>query len=85
MIEYMVDVIKKHSNNQIYSLFFDNFVTSVKLLETLSKRGIRATGTVRDNRIGEAKHHLVSSSTMKKMASRGNFEYRCNENGTTTL
>lgn len=78
VIEHMVDVILKHSNNKNHSLFFDNFFTSVKLLESLSERGIRATGTVRDNRIGEAKHHLVASNTMKKKASRGSFEYCCN-------
>ena len=33
---------------------------------------------MRDNRIGDAKHHLTSSKALKKKASRGSFEYCCN-------
>lgn len=78
VIEHMVEVVRAHSSYQYHTFFFDNFFTSVKLLETLSDRGVRATGTVRDNRIGEAKHRLIASKTMKRKQTRGNFEYCCN-------
>jgi len=74
----MVDVVMAQSIGHYHTFFFDNFFTSVKLLETLSDTGIRATGTVRDNRIGDAKNRLCASKTMKKNKSRGSFEYCCN-------
>jgi hypothetical protein len=78
VIEHMVDVVRAHSSYLYHTFFFDNFFTSVKLLETLTDRGIRATGTVRDNRIGDAKNCLITSKTMKKKEIRGNFQYCCN-------
>jgi len=78
VVEHMVNVIMTHSDTRFHNIFFDNFFTSTKLLETLLERGIRATGTVRDNRIGDAKHHLTSSKALKTKASRSSFEYCCN-------
>jgi hypothetical protein len=48
-----------------HRLYFDNFFTSVNLLLELKKKGIRATGTVRDNRLHQVKN-LTPVSVMKK-------------------
>ncbi|KAF2887754.1 hypothetical protein ILUMI_18419, partial [Ignelater luminosus] len=44
------DVLQTHFENLKFSLFFDNFFTSVKLVTTLGERRIGETGTVRVNR-----------------------------------
>ena len=47
-----------------YHLVFDNFFTSIPLLANLAKRGIAATGTLRENR--DLKAPLKPSKEMKK-------------------
>ncbi|KAF2884298.1 hypothetical protein ILUMI_21890 [Ignelater luminosus] len=48
VINNMLSVVTKPNSHQI---FFDNSVTNVKLLVNLRKKGYRATGTLRNNRI----------------------------------
>lgn len=55
-----------------FHLFFDNFFTSLSLIKELTLRKIKATGTVRENRI--AKCPLTDTKTFKKQQ-RGAFEY----------
>ena len=45
-------------------LFMDNFFTSINLLEDLANDGLRATGTIRSNRICRAP--LMSDKDLKK-------------------
>ncbi|GFS85105.1 piggyBac transposable element-derived protein 2 [Trichonephila clavipes] len=56
-----------------HEIFFDNFVSSHKLLTELSEKNFKATGTIRDNRTGRCP--LKSPKEAKKWQ-RGNFDYR---------
>lgn len=49
-------------------------------METLSERGVHASGTAKDNRTGDAKRHLIASIIMKTKSARESFEYCCNVN-----
>lgn len=66
------DVLQKNSDFP-YFIFFDNFFTSLSLLEKLKERNIRATGTMREDRIGGCP--LEDSKTMKKKE-RGVLDYK---------
>jgi hypothetical protein len=55
-----------------YIVYFDNFFTSLRLLEQLSDLNIHATGTVRANRIENCP---VSSVDKFKKTARGSFDY----------
>lgn len=71
----MLDCIEKPENHCVY---FDNFFTSRDLLIYLRNLGYRATGTVRENRVGDCP--LLSSNELKKTA-RGNYDYQFDRNG----
>ncbi|XP_046495334.1 piggyBac transposable element-derived protein 1 isoform X2 [Equus quagga] len=60
-----------------YHLCFDSFFTSVKLVSALKKKGVRATGTIRENRT--EKCPLMNTEHMKKMK-KGYFDFRVEEN-----
>uniref|UniRef100_A0A8C0ZLD5 SCAN box domain-containing protein n=1 Tax=Castor canadensis TaxID=51338 RepID=A0A8C0ZLD5_CASCN len=60
-----------------YHLCFDSFFTSVKLMSALKKKGVRATGSIRDNRTDKCP--LMTAENMKKMK-RGYFDFRVEEN-----
>ena len=62
----IVDDVTQHT------ITFDNYFTSYNLLKSLKEKGIRATGTIRENRM--AKAPIMESSAMKKKQ-RGVFEY----------
>ena len=55
-----------------YVVYFDNFFTSLRLLEQLAAMNIHATGTVRANRIENCP---LSSADKFKKTTRGSFEY----------
>lgn len=55
-----------------YCLFFDNFFSTLALIDELTKRNIQATGTIRKNRINNCA--LNSDVEMKK--NRGSFDER---------
>jgi hypothetical protein len=57
-------------------LFFDNFFTSVSLIHTLTKKGFRCVGTIRDNWTGGANKNMLSKTVMKKKE-RGFYDYCC--------
>ncbi|XP_031333570.1 piggyBac transposable element-derived protein 3-like [Photinus pyralis] len=59
-----------------YHIFFDNFFTTVPLLDLLSEKGIRGTGTVRENRMSKCP---LETKTMVKKRKRGYFEYKSTE------
>ncbi|XP_044117118.1 piggyBac transposable element-derived protein 1 isoform X2 [Neovison vison] len=60
-----------------YHLFFDSFFTSIKLVSALKKKGLRATGTIRENRT--EKCPLMNAEHMRKMK-KGYFDFRVEEN-----
>ena len=45
-----LDKLETINNTMKYSLYFDNFFTSVKLIEEIQNRGHFGTGTIRKNR-----------------------------------
>ncbi|XP_047591131.1 piggyBac transposable element-derived protein 1 isoform X1 [Lutra lutra] len=60
-----------------YHLCFDSFFTSIKLVSALKKKGLRATGTIRENRT--EKCPLMNAEHMRKMK-KGYFDFRVEEN-----
>ncbi|XP_049833274.1 piggyBac transposable element-derived protein 3-like [Schistocerca gregaria] len=71
----MLDCIKKPETHCVY---FDNFFTSRDLLIHLRNLGFRATGTVRENRVGDCP--LLSSNALKKIVL-GNYDYQFDKKG----
>lgn len=67
----VLDLIAELPQDRKYSLFFDNFFTSFRLLEELKKRGIDGTGTVRKDRVEKAP--LVDPKVLQKKA-RGSYQ-----------
>lgn len=65
------DVI--HKKRQKYHLYFDNFFTSPDLLVHLRRLGLRATGTVRTNRVG-------TTNEIDKKGIRGSYLVKHDEN-----
>ncbi|KAI4463240.1 tc5 transposase dna-binding domain [Holotrichia oblita] len=59
-----------------YEIYFDNFFTSIHLLEDLYQQNIRATGTIRSNRIMNC--NIMKSDVLKKRP-RGEFDFRSDE------
>nr|CAD7602018.1 unnamed protein product [Timema genevievae] len=59
----VIDLVDKLPHGQ-YSIYIDNFFTSVRLLEELKSKGHYCTGTIRSNRIEKAS--LEEASTLKK-------------------
>ncbi|XP_036317370.1 piggyBac transposable element-derived protein 3-like [Rhagoletis pomonella] len=61
-----------------FHLFFDNFFSSVPLFHELTKRGLKATGTIREDRT--KKCPLPSNKEFKK-TERGTFKYKSSQPG----
>jgi DNA excision repair protein ERCC-6 len=59
-----------------YHLFIDNFFTGLPLVTELTKRNIRVTGTIRENRTGKCP--LPTNKEMKKKE-RGAVDYRVSD------
>ncbi|XP_045706577.1 piggyBac transposable element-derived protein 2 [Phyllostomus hastatus] len=59
-----------------YHIFFDKVFTSVKLMSLLRKKGVKATGTVREYRTEQCP--LKNPKELKKMK-RGSFDYKVEE------
>lgn len=66
-------IIPKNMN---YRLYFDNYYTTLDLLQFLAENGILALGTVRRNRITNCK--LPTEKEMKKEARGTSYEYVTN-------
>jgi len=69
------------SNPSSHTLTFDNFFTSISLLTSLADKGIRATGTIRKNRLHSVP--LINEKEMKKQ-DRGSFDH-CYNNSNGVL
>ncbi|XP_076994397.1 piggyBac transposable element-derived protein 2 isoform X1 [Tamandua tetradactyla] len=59
-----------------YHIFFDKVFTSVKLMSILRKKGVKATGTIREYRTERCP--LKDPKELKKMK-RGSFDYKVDE------
>ncbi|ENN74459.1 hypothetical protein D910_05403 [Dendroctonus ponderosae] len=66
------DVLLKKWPDKKHHLYFDNFFTTIALIEKVSEMGLYATGTLRENRISN--NPLVHSKTLKKQ-NRGSSDY----------
>ncbi|XP_030759385.1 piggyBac transposable element-derived protein 3-like [Sitophilus oryzae] len=60
-----------------FHLFFDNYFTSLSLMRELKLRNVKATGTIKENRIPSSP--LQSAKDMKKK-DRGSFDYALADN-----
>ena len=69
-------MIPRHQN---YRLYFDNYFTSLRLLEYLAKEGILSLGTVRRNRIPDCK--LSTEKIIMKKERGYSEEYAADVNG----
>lgn len=70
-------MIPKHQN---YKLYFDNYFTSLRLLEYLAKESIHSLGTIKRNRIPECK--LLPEKEILKKPRGYSEEYVADVNGT---
>ena len=61
----------------MHHVFFDNFFSSYDLMVKLDKKGFRATGTVRENRL---KKCTITSTTELKKKLKGSFDFRSHGN-----
>lgn len=55
-----------------YSIYFDNFFTTLPLIEVLTEKGVKGTGTIRKNRLANCQ--LDSDEKLKK--NRGDFDWK---------
>ncbi|XP_035584278.1 piggyBac transposable element-derived protein 1 isoform X1 [Zalophus californianus] len=76
LVMHFADVLLERGQYP-YHLCFDSFFTSVKLVSALKKKGVKATGTIRENRT--EKCPLMSTEHMRKMK-KGYFDFRVEEN-----
>ena len=88
-----LDKLETINNTMKYSLYFDNFFTSVKLIEEIQNRGHFGTGTIRKNRTENCP--FMTEKKFSKLQ-RGSDEYfiedsgkiilaRWQDNGTVTI
>ena len=61
VVNELLSVLSQPSNHEV---FFDNFFTSISLLEKLREKGIQATGTIRSNRLKGTT--LLDEKSLKK-------------------
>lgn len=55
-----------------YSIYFDNFFTTLPLIEVLTEKRVKGTGTIRKNRLANCR--LASDEDLKK--NRGDFDFK---------
>nr|CAD7434929.1 unnamed protein product [Timema monikensis] len=77
----VIDLVDKLPHGQ-YSIYIDNFFTSVRPLEELKSKGHYCTGTIRSNRIEKAS--LEEASTLKKKV-RSSYSQLTDTNSGITL
>ena len=70
VVKNALEVCERPSNHIVY---FDNFFSSYQLLSDLDKKGFRATGTMRKDRV--MKCSLIDMKQMKRKE-RGSYDYR---------
>ncbi|XP_008179985.1 piggyBac transposable element-derived protein 3-like [Acyrthosiphon pisum] len=70
--EVVFNLLESVENPNLHKVFFDNFFTSYSLMAMLREKGFFATGTVRENRIGNYK--LKSVKLLGKEC-KGTFDF----------
>ena len=77
----MLRVVEENSQPSCHSLYFDNFFTSHALMVELSTKNMKATETVRENRMAGASSFLLSMKQMKNQ----NFVAKWHDNSIVTM
>ncbi|XP_046665859.1 piggyBac transposable element-derived protein 3-like [Homalodisca vitripennis] len=67
----VIDILSELPQNKTYSIYMDNFFTSLKLVDYLSEKGHDATGTIKANRVENAP---LKEATVLKKESRGSYD-----------
>ena len=70
----MAGVVKEHSAVSKHKFSFDYFFTSYALLSSWKAEGIRATGTIGENRTGGA-DKLLRATKVTKKKDHGCYDY----------
>ncbi len=78
----VLNLLKKLPKDSGYSIYMDNFFTSVRLLEKLAEQGHDGTGTIRSNRIENAP--VLDGKEVKKME-RGFYDQVTDTNSGITI
>ena len=65
VINTMVSLIFRNSDVLYCQLYFDNFLTSDRLMIELAEKSVRATGTIRQNRTERANKQLAQSKELR--------------------
>lgn len=73
-----VDTLLSAGMKMNYHIFFDNLFTSLPLLSQLKLRGVKGTGTIRENRV--PKNCPLKKSEQMKKEPRGCFDFASTEN-----
>nr|CAI5862844.1 unnamed protein product [Callosobruchus analis] len=81
--ESMVPYFEEYTQAVHFHLFFDNFFTSLHLIEELRIMGLKGTGTIRENRVGKA--CPLSRSTEMRKKERGAIESVSSDTNTISL
>ena len=74
VIQNMVRIMRSYSDPLAHELYFDNFFTSYELMRKLASLNVRATGTIRQNRLCGANKVLICKKALQKKE-RGNFDF----------
>lgn len=71
--DIVVHLTRTIPDNKNFKLYFDNYFTTINLINILQQKRIWATGTIRGNRIGKAP--LASEKELQK-SGRGTFDFQ---------
>ncbi|XP_035228558.1 piggyBac transposable element-derived protein 2-like [Stegodyphus dumicola] len=72
---FVMKLAQNIMNPSSYTLYFDNFFTSIYLLKSLGEQGFRATVTIRENRINHEFPLEESMSMRKKKRGTSDFAF----------
>lgn len=72
LVMHLCENLPKHKNHKVY---FDNYFTSLPLLQSLKENGILALGTLRPNRMVGAQKLLKTDKDLKSEG-RGSYDWR---------
>ncbi len=78
----VVDLLSELPSDTPYEVYFDNLFTSLKLMDVLSQKGIRATGTIRVNRIEDC---TITDATAMGKKARGTYDFCCDSANNVTV
>lgn len=73
----VLSLLEKLEFPEKHVVYFDNYFTTLELMKLLREKKIRATGTIRENRL---KKCPIGDHKIMKKASRGYFDFRFDKN-----